>query len=71
MGGVSTQGIQAEATWGVVDLGTDGSLGVLSIVDTQRCCKEIRKKWCWDWFGGVGEGWGSNQQKKSINIFSG
>ena len=55
-----------------MDLGTDGSLGVFSVVDTQRCCKEIRKKWHWDWFGGVGGGWGTNQQEKSyINIFSG
>ena len=55
-----------------MDLGTDGSLGVLSVVDAQRCCKEIRKKWCWDRFDGVEEGWGRNQQNKScINIFSG
>ena len=55
-----------------MDLGTDGSLGVLSVVDTQRCCKEIRKKWCWDRFDGVEEGWGRNQQNKScIHIFSG
>ena len=40
-----------------MDLGTEGSLGVLSMVDAQRCCKEIRKKRCWDRFGGVGEGW--------------
>ena len=51
-----------------MDLGTDGSLGVLSVVDTQRCCKEIRKKWCWDRFGGVGEGWGRNQHCMKSNL---
>lgn len=68
---MSTPGHPGRGHLGSVDLGTDGSLGVLSMVDTQRCCKEIRKKWCWDGLVVFGEGWRSNQQRKDcINIFS-
>lgn len=47
---------------GTVDLGADGSLGVLSLVDILRgVVKRSGEGVCWGSFGG--EGWGRNQQK--------
>ena len=58
---------------GDVDIGAAGSLeGVKRAGHSQRCCKEIRREWCWGSVGGAGEGWGRNQQKKRrISVLNG